>query len=125
MLISRKENKKHFNVKILEVLKMMSQDILNEKSDHIVVMNLKSALLDSVIYFNRFHSRHDRVDSLKKAVEFMDDAKFLLKLAVELKCIDYDLYKKHEDLAQQVVRMMVAEIKLQYRENSSRHYDRA
>ena len=107
-------------MKIFEVLKEITQGVFNSnvsgcESNHLVMKNLKQALLDALIYFNRFNSKFERTDALKKSIECMDDVKILLKLAVDLKCIEYDGFKKYEDLTQQVVKMMVSELKLQFK----------
>lgn len=100
-------------MKIMDTLRALAQEVLNETNEHMVMSNLKQSLLDALIYFNRFNAKFERMDALKKAVECMDDVRILLKCAVELKCIDYEVFKSYEDQSQQVVKMMVSELKLQ------------
>ena len=101
-------------MKIMETLRQLSNSILNEASDHMVVARLKDVTLEGIIYFNRFNSKNERVDALKRSIECMDDVKMMLKIAVELKCINYDDFKAYEDQAQQIVKMMVSELNITF-----------
>jgi hypothetical protein len=101
-------------MKIMEALRQLTNSILSESSDHMVVARLKDVTLESVIYFNRFNAKNERTDSLRRAIEAMDDVKVMIKIAVELKCIEYDAFKMYEDQAQQLVKMMVSELNITF-----------
>lgn len=101
-------------MKIIETLRELSQSILEEGNNNKVMERLKDVVMDAVIYFHRYHAKHDRTDALKRAIESMDDIKVMLRVAVDLKCITYDKYKMYEDQAHQMVKMMVSELNITF-----------
>lgn len=101
-------------MKIMETMRQLSNNILNETNGHMVMVRLKDMMLDGVMYFNRFNSKNERTDSLRRAIESMDDVRILLKIAVELKCIEYENFKSYEDQAHQLVKMMVSELNITF-----------
>lgn len=99
-------------MKINETLKALALRVLSEKCDHLVMSRLKEQMLEAVIQFNRFNAKHERQDSLRNAIEALDDVRALLKMAVELKCVEYDNFKEYEDQSHQIVKMMVSEMNI-------------
>ena len=99
-------------MKINETLKALALKILSEKNEHLVMSRLQQQMLESVVQFNRFNAKHERQDSLRNAIEALDDVRALLKIVVELKCIEYDAFKEYEDQSHQLVKMMVSEMNM-------------
>ena len=96
-------------MRILDTLYDITKRAIEESSNHMVIQELRTTLLYALKSFNRFNAKQVRREALNESIEYMDDAKVLLKLCIELKCIDYDVFKIYEENLYGLVKMMVAE----------------
>lgn len=108
----RQINIKIIIMKIIDTLHDLTKTIIEENQDTQLMCKLKDKLMEGLMKFYRFHVKYNRLEELKEAIKIMDDISILLRLSVEVKDIKYENYKKYEDIRNQLVKMMVAELNI-------------
>lgn len=78
-------------------------------SQELLVGKIKEAVLGVYLNYQRFKGHKMQKQALTEAVLLTDDVKSLLKLAVQLKHIAYDDYKKWDEAAHKIVKRLITE----------------
>lgn len=92
-----------------EEIYRFSRGLLEIASEEETVKLLKRQSLNVLLQYNRFKQFKGQKEALIQAVMLMDDVSILIRLAADLKQIDYDQYKVVKEEASKIVKRLVCE----------------
>ena len=96
------------------------ESIWKSTADNRLIDQLKQAALGIYLNYQRHKNHKMQKTALTEAILLTDDARGLLKLAVQLQYIAYDDFKKWDDEAHKIVKRLITEKNITFSASTDR-----